>query len=75
LLRARLAAMRGEIIRKLQRDVPVEKGAWRVRLCKSESRRLTSTNLSTLLGYEEVERMKELVPPTISVSLKIECAK
>jgi len=72
LLQARLGEDREKIIDKLERNVPVENGARRVKLSVQKSRRLTADKLLPLLGKQEVERLKSLVQPTISMALRID---
>jgi hypothetical protein len=72
LLQAHLRKDREKIIDQLERNVPVENGVRRVKLSVQKSRRLTADKLLPLIGKQEVERLKSLVQPTISLSLKIE---
>jgi len=72
LRRARLDECRARVIKKLQKNVPVEHGARRVKLVMREARYLTAKTLLPLLGKEEIERLKRDVQPMISISLKID---
>jgi hypothetical protein len=72
LLRARLDEGRAMVIKKLQKNVPVEYGVRRVKLIMSESRYLSAKSLLPLLGKEEVKRLRTRVQPRINISLRID---
>jgi hypothetical protein len=70
-LKERFQEQRLDLIRRLTDGAPVQPGRLRAVIRDSQQRQLTSTKLAEILGVDEVERLKNLVAPTIQTELRV----